>query len=157
MKKILTLLFVFVFATGAFGQLIEDAQVEKVSSTTVLGVEPAVSSFSLIDLSRVTWSHSYSVSFFSGGSYSGSAGLWNSSMLYDISSKLSLAVNLGVVHGAGALYGDNSGDATFLPGFTLDYHPSDNFRMIVGVQRYSGYAVPYYYYRPSHWGYPFGY
>ncbi|MEW6412582.1 MAG: hypothetical protein AB1483_08935 [Candidatus Zixiibacteriota bacterium] len=156
MKKTLTLLVALLFATSAFGQLVDDAKVENVSATTVMGVQPAVSSFSLIDLSRVKWSHSYSVSFFSGGSYSGTAGLWNSSMFYDISSKLSLTVNLGVAHGAGSIY-DNTTDAVFLPGFMLDYHPSDNFRMVIGVQRYSGYGVPYYYYRPSYWGYPFGY
>ena len=153
MKTALVSLVVIVLAASAWGQLSDQAEMEEINRATVLGIKPAVSPFSLIDLSRVKWSHSYSVGFFSGGNYSGSMGLYNTSMFYEFSSKLSLTVNLGIAHNTGAIWGDGSSDANLLPGFRLDYHPSENFRMSLGFQRYSGY-VPYTY-RP-YWDYPLG-
>ncbi|MDH4035334.1 MAG: hypothetical protein OEV80_16195, partial [candidate division Zixibacteria bacterium] len=91
-------------------------------------------------LSRITWSHSYSVGFFSGGAASGSVGLLNSTMFYEISSKLSLSLNLGVAH-SGGNWGEGR-EATLLPGFTLDYHPSDKFRMTFMIQRYDAVLNP---------------
>lgn len=149
MKRMLVFLFVTVLAGSVSAQSVDDAQIEDLARSESMGVRPAVVPFSLIDLSRVKWSHSYSVSFFSGGAYSGSMGLYSTTMFYDISSKLSLALNLGLAHNAGSLWGDGSSEATFLPGFRLDYHPSDKFHMTVGFQRYSGYFVPYY--SPRYW------
>lgn len=154
MKTALVTLFVVAMAASASAQLTDQAEIEEINRATVLGVKPAVSPFSLIDLSRVKWSHSYSVGFFSGGDYSGSMGLFNTTMFYELSSKLSLTLNLGIAHNTGAMWGDGSTDANLLPGFRLDYHPSENFRMSIGVQRYSGYYVPWTY-RPS-WDYPLG-
>jgi hypothetical protein len=114
------------------------------SSLTGLGVSPASTPFSLIDLSRIKWSHSYSVAFFSGGGTSSSAGLWNTSLDYEISSKLFLSLNMGVLHNPGAIWGRTESNATFLPGFRLDYRPSNNFMMSVSVQQAAGYYDPYY-------------
>ena len=155
MKKTLVIIFVMGLAVSAFGQSADEAALEEINSTSTVGIKPAVTPFSLIDLSRVKWSHSYSVSFFSGGDYSGSMGLFRTNMFYELSPKLSLSFNLGVAHNTGAIWGDGSSDATLLPGFRLDYHPSDKFRMSLGVQTYSGYVWPYYY-RPAYWDYPFG-
>ena len=113
------------------------------NARTGLGVNPASNPFSLLDLSRITWSHSYSVAFFSGGGSSGSAGLWNTTMNYDISSRLHLAVNLGVLHSPGALWGNGDSNADFLPGFRLDYQPSKNVLMSISFQKVVGYS-PYY-------------
>lgn len=151
MKIALTVFFLMAIAVSSWGQMADEAQVEEVNRSTLLGVKPAVSPFSLIDLSRVRWSHSYSVGFFSGGNYSGSMGLFNTSMFYEFSSKLSLRLDIGVSHNTGAIWGDESSDARVLPGFQLDYHPSDNFRMSIGLQHYNGYVSPYYYY-PSYLG-----
>ncbi len=155
MKKALVILLVIAFASTAWGQLADEAMIEDVSRSTALGIKPAISPFSLIDLSRVKWSHSYSVGFFSGGNSSGSAGLFNTNMFYELSSKLSLSVNLGISHNTGAIWGNGESDATFLPGFNLDYHPSEKFQMSIGFQRYGGYVSPYYY-RPGFWDYPLG-
>ena len=155
MKTALTVLFLVAMAVSAWGQMADEAQVEQVNRSAILGVEPAVSPFSLIDLSRVRWSHSYSVGFFSGGNYSGSLGMYNTSMFYEFSSKLSLRLDIGIAHNTGAIWGDGNSDARFLPGFQLDYRPSDNFRMSIGLQHYNGYVSPYYYY-PSYLDYSLG-
>ena len=53
-------------------------------------------------------------------------------------------MNIGVLHNSGSIWGDSKNDATILPGFRLDYHPSEKFRMSIAVQRVSG-LYPYYY------------
>ena len=108
------------------------------------GVPAVRNPFSLLDLSRVKWSHSYSVSFFSGGGGSGTLGILNSTMFYPISNSLSLTVNLGIAHSGGAIWGDAGSKALLLPGFHLNYHPSENFQMSVTFQRVAGGVGPYY-------------
>ena len=149
MKIFLTSLMIFLMAISASAQFADEAKIEEINQNYSFGIKPAVTPFSLLDLSRIKWSHSYSVGFFSGGNGSGSMGLLNTTMFYDFSSKLSLSLNLGIAHNTGAIWGDGSSEANFLPGFTLDYHPSKNFRMSIGMQHYSGYMNPYYY-NPYH-------
>jgi len=129
-------------ATAAQGQTVDQAELDNISQGHALGVRPAPNPFSLLDFSRIKWSHSYSVSYFSGGGSSGTMGLFNSNMLYEISSKLSLSVNLGIAH-TGGNYFSSDRDASFFPGFLLDYHPSSKFRMTLMVQRVPGYGLSY--------------
>ncbi len=132
--------------TAAGAQLVQDGNLSTVKSANILGTPAANSAFSLIDLSRVKWSNSYSVSFFSGGNYSGSVGMFNTMMNYELTPNLSLALNLGVLHNAGALLSNGQSDATFLPGFQLDWRPSKQFSLSIAVQRYVGYygsMLPY--------------
>jgi len=156
-RTILTVACVLICAGSVAAQQADIAQLQTSAARTDLGVRPAPSPWSLLDASRITWSHSYSVSFFSGGGTSGSFGMLNSSMLYELSPSLHLTLNLGVLHNTGALWGDGEYDATFLPGFRLDYQPSEKFFMSISVQQYKGYASPYYfgdsrYYRtPYYW------
>ncbi|RME28379.1 MAG: hypothetical protein D6800_03965 [Candidatus Zixiibacteriota bacterium] len=148
---ILTLMAVPVLAQGTSdmpGPSRQGSNTSPAGTGAAFGIQPAQNPFSLLDFSRIRWSHSYSVSFFSGGNGSGTVGLLNTTMFYDISRSLSLAVNLGIEHSGGAIWGDANNKARFLPGFTLDYHPSENFRMSLIMQRvdglYSPYGGPYY-------------
>lgn len=134
----------------------DQAELDEALKANAMGVQPVESPFSLIDLSRLQWSHSYSLSYVSGNGYSQSVGMLNTSMFYEFSPSLSLMLNVGVAHNAGALWGNGNTDATILPGFVLDYHPSENFRMTIGVQTFGGGLYgPYYgrglYYRPGYW------
>lgn len=146
MKKLAIILFVLLATGSTMGQLADQASVDNINRTSSLGLNPAASAFSLIDLSRVKWSNSYSVNFFSGGNYSGSVGVFNSSMFYEFSKKLSLTLNVGVAHNASAMWQDTDHNARILPGFILDYHPSDKFQLSIGFQSYAGYMSPYNYY-----------
>jgi len=152
-KTFLITLIITLMAGVVLAQLVDQVDAGSVpNQQEIYGVEPAVSSFSLIDFSRVRWSHSYSVSYFSGGSYSGGMGYYNSSIFYELSPKLSLTVNIGVSHNAGSLWGDGNNDASILPGFRLDYHPSEKFRMTLMVQKINVNYFSnngYYYYRPG--------
>ena len=144
MKRFVATIAVFmVFAGVAVAQQADLADLKESTATTPLGTKPTPSPSGLLDFSRMQFSHSYSVSFFSGGGTSSSLGMLNSTMFYEFSSKLSLAVNVGVLHNTGALWGSGEKNATLLPGFHLDYHPSEKFRMSVSFQQYSGYFSPY--------------
>jgi len=150
MRFIATFVFVVLLSVTASAQMADEADLNRIERDNSLGVSATESPFSLLDFSRIKWSHSYSVSYFTGGYGSGTQGLFNTSMLYELSPKLSLSLNLGVAHSGGVFKGDGS-TASFLPGFTLDYHPSNKFRMTFSVQTYRGYMNPYYYDRSSHW------
>ncbi len=146
MKKIIiSLLFCLLLVSVSSAQLIEDARNQQSTPGNLFGAQPTMSPSALLDLSKIRFSHSYSVSFFSGGGYSGSTGLMNSSMFWDLSPKLSLGLNLGILHNPGSLLSSNvNTDATILPGFSLDYRPSEHFQLNISVQRSSGMLSPYY-------------
>lgn len=138
MKKVIIVLTLLLFAISSQAQLISDVKINNTVSSNGLGVTPVSTPFSLLDMSQIKWSHSYSISFFSGGNYSGSAGLLNSTMLFDLTSDLTIALNLGVAHDPGAIWGNGNNSATFLPGFEIDYRPSNNFNIRINYQQLDG-------------------
>lgn len=146
MRKVLFFILIVLLPTLALSQFIEESSQVGTNSKVSFGLRPAPTPFSLLDLSRVRWSHSYSVSYFSSGLGSATAGLLNTTMFYDFSPKLSLALNLGLVHDPGALFGNGvrNANSSLLPGFALDYHPSDKFRMSIIYQQVNGGYAPYY-------------
>ena len=155
-RLILNILFVLVLAGTLSAQQADVASLKESTARaqTGIGLTPAGNAFSLLDISRINWSHSYSVAFFSGGGSSGSIGLLSTTMNYEISSKLHLAVNLGLLHNPRALWNrDTDGQASLLPGFRLDYRPSENVMMSLSVQRVAGYS-PYSYSRYGRYYHP---
>ncbi len=155
MKTIITTLAILmVLVSIGLAQSTDVATLNAASGSNPLGVKPAANPFSLLDMSRIKWSNSYSVAFFSGGGYSGSQGLLNSTMFYELSPTLSMAFSLGILHNTSALFSNGNSNATFLPGFRLDWRPSEKFQLMLNVQRVSGLVSPYYYGSPSYWGNP---
>jgi hypothetical protein len=149
MKKALIILIAVLIASTAFAQLADRAQLTAIDNSRPLGVKPAPSAWSLLDLSKLRFTHSYSFGYYSGRNFSGSNGLLRSSLLYDFSPKLSMALSVGVSHNPSSLVGRGNSDASILPGFTLDYHPSSTFRMILDVQSYNGWNSPMWYSNPA--------
>jgi hypothetical protein len=144
-RLIFNILFILILAGSMSAQQADVASLKESTSRAQsgLGINPAGNPFSLLDISRINWSHSYSVAFFSGGGSSGSIGMLNTTMNYEISSKLHLAVNLGLMHNPGSLWNRNAdSQATLLPGFRLDFRPSENVWMSLSVQKVAGYS-PY--------------
>ncbi len=138
MKKVIIFLTLLLFAISSQAQLVSDVEINNNILGNGLGITPANTPFSLLDMSRIKWSHSYSISFFSGGNYSGSSGLLNSTMLYEINPNLTFALNLGVAHDPGAVFGNGNNSATFLPGFMIDFRPSDNFNIRIDYKQLDG-------------------
>jgi len=154
MKKLFYLIFaIIIIVTGPLSaQMLDKAEIQSVKKD-YLGLNPVSKPFSLIDMSRIKFSHSYSFSYHSGGGTSGSVGLYTGSIFYELSPSLSLDIMLGIAHNPGALVNDNiQTDAAFFPAFSLDYHPSNNFRLSLGFESRPGYNQNLYnYYYPYNW------
>ena len=92
--------------------------------------------------------HSYSMSVFSGGGATGSLGMYTNTMLFRLSSPLTLKVNTGIAHQPfGGPEGVSSQGAKFMHGAELIYAPSEKFQMRIGYSNnpfYSGYSPGYY-------------
>jgi hypothetical protein len=149
MKKLLVIFTAICITSTAFAQMADRARLTAIDNSRPLGIKPAPSAWSLLDLSKLRFAHSYSFGYYSGNNFSGSNGFLRSSLLYEFSPKLSMALSVGVSHNPSALVGRGSSDASILPGFTLDYHPSSSFRMILDVQSYSGWNSPMWYSNPA--------
>ena len=149
MKKIeifLIITLIGALAPSGMAQLADKAEIGTIKND-YLGLKPASKPFSLIDLSKIKWSNSYSMSFFSGGGNSGSVGLYTGLISYEFSSALTLGLKLGIAHDPAALFNRQANSSTaFLPGFSLDYHPSEHFRFSIGMDSYGG--AGFYPYRP---------
>jgi hypothetical protein len=154
MKKYLacSLLLAFISAFSASAQLADKAEIQSVKED-YLGLNPASKPISLIDFSKLKWSQSYSISYFSGAGSSGTVGFYTSSIFYEFTPSLSIDVTLGIAHDPAALFNRNvQTNAALYPAVNLDYHPSENFRMSVGFVSHPGfYSNPYYPYRFNDW------
>jgi len=135
----------------ALAQTVDEAEMNNMKKD-YLGMQPAAKPFSLIDLSRLQWSHSYSVTYFSGSDHSGSMGMYAASVFYELSPALSLDILLGIAHDPGALFNQNTPvNAAYYPSIHLDYHPSNNFRVSVGFVSHPGFYNPYYFNKRYDW------
>lgn len=92
--------------------------------------------FSLLDPSKFSMSHSYSMSYFSGSGNSGSIGLYMNTITYQISDPLTLRLGLGYWHQPLGFLNNSGGNSRlsggkFLPNVSLDYRPSEKFRFLL--------------------------
>lgn len=146
-------LLLFLWAGSAEAQRADLQQLNTTAASRPLGIAPAVSPHGLLDLSKIRFDHSYSIGYASGGGQSISQGMWRSTMFYDFSPKLSVALNLGVLHNTGSLFNTsiNTGASTFLPGATLDWRPNSKTQVRVSFQTYQGLYAPSNYGRGYNW------
>ena len=156
MKTLVVLISVMVLALSAMAQRSDIATLRETAAKNPVGLKAGNSLFSLIDLSKIRWSNSYTMSYFSGGNFSGSMGLLHTSMFYPISSKLNLMLDLGVAHGISGDLNRPDKNVSLLPSFQLDYRPSKNMSMSIGFQSYNGLMSPYGYRGAGYLINPFG-
>jgi hypothetical protein len=147
-----TIVIIFISASLSMAQLSDKADLTSVKQD-YLGLKPASKPFSIIDLTKLSWSHSYSLGYFSGGGVSGSMGLYTGLLFYEISPSLSLGLKLGIAHNPSAVFDRSaSSETAFLPGLSLDYRPSNNFRLSIGIDSYMGNTLnPYQSYQNLPW------
>lgn len=98
----------------------------------ILGLLP-LSGFSLLDPNRIHISNSYSFSYVSAGQYSGSFGLFQTSIGYQVSNPLYLQVDLGVLHQPFGLKNNLDINSRVFPNFYLLYNPGNNFSFSINV------------------------
>ena len=98
--------------------------------------EPKGLGWGLLDPSRFKMHQSYSVSYISGSGQSGSLGVYQNTLEYQLFRPLTLRVGLGFYHQPFGNSGGQAGDlgvgkGFFIPGASLEYNPSSNFHMAV--------------------------
>lgn len=142
MKKIIISFVALLCAISVSAQHVDRATLQQVSAMNPVGMKTSSALFNLIDLSKIRWANSYSVSYFSGGLYNGSMGMLHTSMSYPFSSKLNLMVDVGVAHGISGNLRTPGQNVSLLPSFWLDYRPSKNFSMSLSYQTINGLAWP---------------
>lgn len=146
--RILIILAVLVIMGSlTMAQSADRAEVKEITAKYDMGLTKAPS-FPLLDLSRIHFSQSYSIGFFSGGGISGSQAMYNGSITYELSRPLTLTLNMGILHDPSALWGNSrvGNNAKFYPSGWLDWRPSKNFMMTIGFE-----SVPASYYYGYDW------
>lgn len=98
----------------------------------ILGLLP-VKGFSLLDPSRLRITNSYSFSFLSSGKYSGTMGIYQTSIGYQVSNPLYLQVDVGYLHQPFRTKNNLDLNGRIFPNFFLLYNPGDNFSFSVNL------------------------
>lgn len=129
-------------------------QAQQAADSQATSLYNAASPFALLDASRLSMHHSYSLSYFSGPGGGQSVGMYMNSIGYQLARPLYLQVDIGLMHNPGALVGrgDPSAGARILPNFSLRYTPSPKFTLMVDVRTMPTYYAPYSGYIPGYGG-----
>jgi hypothetical protein len=161
-RNLLFLVLFLVASCVALAQFREDSNQADISdylhSNHSLGI-PA-EAVSLLDPSRLHMSHSMQMGFYSGGSTSGSYGMYMNNISYEVSKSLYVGTHLGFQfqpYGPAEWNPANNG-SQFVGGAELNWHPASNWYLHLGAFR--GIAPDYYGFGSYGWGrwgmYPYG-
>lgn len=114
-----------------------------------------LSSFGLLDPSRMSFSHSYTMSYVSSGNQGLMQGLFMETIGYRLSNPVSLTLNLGYLHQPYSSYGPDGvfEGGAFVGGAALTWRPAHNMFLRFEVANYPTYGA--YNYQP-YWN-PFPY
>lgn len=162
MKRLCIVACILVLAVASAGAQVDAPTPEQKAGEAAAEAQSASlysanAPFRLLDPSRLTMNHSYSLSYFSGPTGGQSVGMYMNSIGYQIARPLYVQVDIALMHDPGALVGANGAQngARILPNFSLRYTPSPKFNLFVDVRTmpnyYSPYAGNYPGYGPSYW------
>ena len=144
---LITALLIMLLSIPLHAQSGLERQQQEATSADAIGDARIDNKFSLLDLSRLDMSHSYTISYFSANGHGTTIGMYMNSIRYRISNPLTLNVNLAWVHQPGQIFGGDRGTPTdygsIYPSFSLEYRPSENFYLEVGYHSVPAYM--YYY------------
>ena len=150
-KKTIVLVMILVLATPLFiFSQIHPGQTTPLKPSK-MGVRPRGFLESLLDPSRFSMSHSYSVSMFSVGGQTMSQGLYLNTMDFKFSDPLTMQVSIGYLHQPfGGMDSQNPMNGkVFLERARLEYKPSDKTYFSIDFRQYPGSMMSPYYYRPG--------
>ncbi len=123
------------------GTILDNSNANEKSSADI-GAGSYDSKFSLLDASRFSMKHSYSISYFSSGGRGETIGMYMNSMRYSLSKSLSVDVTLAWLHNPSQiLWKDNRGTNNYgsiLPSVSLLYQPSEKFRLLISYETVPG-------------------
>ncbi|MGB2981748.1 MAG: hypothetical protein WBC77_10935 [Candidatus Zixiibacteriota bacterium] len=120
-----------------FCLLLSSAQASDINSQdkNLLGFKSNSKNFSLLDPQRLKMNHSYSFSYFSNGRTSGSFGIYTTTLKYQLSNPLSVALSLNYLHQPLSVFRRDALTVKnrILPNFQLHYRPSSSFSLWINV------------------------
>lgn len=129
--------FLFSVVALMFCLLLSSAQASNINSQdkNLLGFESNSKSFSLLDPQRLKMNHSYSFSYLSNGRTSGSFGVYTTTLKYQLSNPLSVALSLNYLHQPLSVFRRDALTVKnrILPNFQLHYRPSSSFSLWINV------------------------
>ncbi|MFH1940870.1 MAG: hypothetical protein ABIL68_02105 [bacterium] len=114
-----------------------------------LGLRPKGFLDNLLDLSKFSMTHSYSISFTSMGRQTFSQGLYLNTMNYQFSDPLRMQVRIGYLHQPLGVFGNSNtmNGQVFVQRAMLQYKPYKNMSITVDYQSIPSRMVSPYYYR----------
>jgi hypothetical protein len=134
-KKSLWLLLVALWLILPLASAQPQESQHSLDDSNLLGVESDTRSFSLLDPQRLRMQHSYTFSYFTSSRFSGSLGVYTTTLNYRLSKPLSLTLSLNYLHQPlSAFRQDNLRIRNdILPNFQLHYQPNNNFSLWINV------------------------
>jgi hypothetical protein len=125
------LIFILALACAAFSQFRDDRESY---DPRMKFIQP--SDGTLFDMNKLSVSHSLSMGYYSSGSNSMMMNEYVAGLNYRLSDPLTLKVNLGMSYVPYSSLGiqDQNGADIYFKSATLDYKPSDTFRMRIDVR-----------------------
>ncbi len=124
----------------------EDQQSNIISNSQVFR-KPAGFLDSLLDPSKFSMSHSYSLSYFTMGGRSFNQGLYLNTMNYQFSDPLFMQVRIGYVHQPFGMMNQSNGEngKVFIQRAMIEYKPTENMKLTIDYQAYPNRMVsPFY-------------
>lgn len=148
-KAILIVLMISLVPCLGLAQLKTQDKPVQIKHEITQPIKDQLLGLSIIDPSKFSMSHSFSMSYFSMGGKGISQGLYLNTMTYQIASPLLLRVQWGIQnfpHNSLAKNHPAFQGGFFLSGAELQYKPSDKFEMRLQLNKMPGYMYnPYYY------------
>ena len=133
MKKIIVIISIFcIVSSVVYGQLKEQQKPIDIKSEIIKPNSNSMLGLSFIDLSKLSMSHSYSLSYYSIGGKGISQGLYLNTIHYQISNPLSLNLQWGIQNFPYNSLANNHPlfqDGFVFTGASLKYKPSENFML----------------------------
>lgn len=152
MKKLLMMILVLsIVPTLVFGQLKRQSETVDIKNAIIAPLGNTLSGLGLIDPSKLSMSHSFSMSYFSFGENSLSQSLYLNTIRYQIANPLTLKLQWGIQNFPHNTFMANHPafkGGPFISGAELDYRPTENIQVKLQYNTmpgyYNSYRNPYY-------------
>jgi hypothetical protein len=148
-KKIILYALMVLLMTASFASAQSEDPRTSLYKSSDLGLRPKGFLDHLLDVSKFSMTHSYSISFTSMGSQSFSQGLYLNTMNYQFSDPLRMQVRIGYLHQPLGVLGSSNAmnGQLFVQRAMLQYKPSKNMSITIDYQSIPYRMVSPYYYR----------
>ncbi|MBN2029549.1 hypothetical protein JW824_04825 [bacterium] len=147
MKKMVIFLLLLSFIVPVLVRAQSEDRQSNILNNSQVFRKPAGFLDSLLDPSKFSMSHSYSLSYFSMGGNSFNQGLYLNTMNYQFSDPLFMQVRIGYVHQPFGMMDQSNGmnGKVFIQRAMIEYKPTENMKLTIDYQAHPNTMVlPFY-------------